>query len=156
MSAILGRLGRVMPAVAFLIVAACGGSAPSSPSAATVPAPAAIAETQPTASILVEGQVTDAARRPVANAEVECMGGVTCTPAHAQVIEQDGPDDGVRTNEEGRYTLLVRGSGGFLMNASKKGYDADIHSVAFPDETCTSDRAGCSVTVNFTLPDKAD
>jgi hypothetical protein len=155
MSAVLGRLGRVAPAAAaVLLVAACSGGPSASPTASSVPAPSAIAEAQPTASILVEGVVTDSAHRPVANAEVECNGGVTCAPAHAQVIEQDGPDDGVKTNAEGRYTMVARGGGAFLMNASKRGYDATIREVAFPDASCSSDRAGCSVTVNFALADQ--
>jgi hypothetical protein len=153
MSAALGRLATAMPAAAVVVLAAaCGGGQAASPTATT--AATVIAEAAPTYSVLVQGTVTDSHNRPLAGAEVECMGNVTCGSPNAQVIEQDGPDSGVQTNAAGAYALLVRssGSGGhFLMNALKKGYEYRVQEAAFPDATCTADRAGCTVTLNFTL-----
>jgi hypothetical protein len=159
MSTVLGRLGRTLPAaVAAVVLGACSNAA--SPTA-TTPATVATAnaEQQPTASIIVQGTVVDSSNRPLAGAEVECMGSVQCVAFGAQVIQEDGPDDGVKTNAAGGYVMVVRRTGAsdrFLMNATAKGYELMIREVAFADPTCSSDRAGCSVTMNFTLAPQAD
>ncbi|MFN8090793.1 MAG: hypothetical protein U0599_00900 [Vicinamibacteria bacterium] len=136
MSAVLDRLGRAMPvAAAMVFAAACGGGSAASPTA-TTQAASAIAESSPTYSILVVGTVTDSSSRPVAGAQVECMGGVTCKSSNAQVIEQDGPDDGVKTNAAGTYSMVVSrsGSGGrFLMNASRRA--TTTRSTRWPSPT---------------------
>jgi hypothetical protein len=158
MRTVLGRLGQTLPAaMTALMLGACSNTA--SPTASTATVATAAAEQQPTSSITLQGTVVDASGRPMANAEVECMGDVQCVPSSAQVIEQDGPDLGVKTNAAGAYVMVARRSGSsdrFLMNASARGYELMIREVAFRDPTCSSDRADCTVTVNFTLAPQAD
>lgn len=161
MSAVLGRLGRTLPAaVAALTLGACSNSV--SPTAAPPPvAPGAVATAageEQAASITVQGRVVDSSSRPLTFAQVECMGDVQCVPFGSQVIAQDGPDDGVKTNASGAYLMVVRRTGAsnrFLMSATAKGYELRFHEVAFADPTCSSDRAGCTVTVDFALPPQA-
>ncbi len=157
MRAVLGRLGLTAPvAMAAVILGACGST--SSPTAAVVPAATATTEGEATgdvtSSVTVEGTVVDDSNRPMANVEVECMGDVVCTRIGAQVIEQDGPDVGLKTNAAGAYRMVVAQRGGtprFLMNAAARGYEVTTREVAFPDSACSSDRADCTLTVNFTL-----
>lgn len=154
----VGRLGWTLPAaLTALALAACSNTA--APTAATVPTAAtATAEQAPASSILLQGTVVDSSNRPMANAEVECMGGVECVPFGAQVIAQDGPDLGIKTNAAGAYVMVAKRTGAsdrFLMNATAKGYELMIREVAFSDPTCTSDRSDCTVTVNFTLAPQA-
>ena len=159
MNTVLGRFSRWLPAATALFVLGACSSNTASPTATGVSAASVVAEQQPTSSITVQGTVTDASNRPIAGAEVECMGGVQCVPFGAQVIQEDGPDDGVKTNAAGAYTLVVKRAGGsaeFLMNAFAKGYEPSVHPVAFPDPACSSDRAGCTVTLSFTLTSRVD
>jgi hypothetical protein len=158
MSLALRRVGPFLPAaLGALALGACSGKV-ASPTAVT-PQLTAIAEQQPTYSITVQGQVVDSANQPVANAEVECMGDVQCGPFGAQVTQEDGPDDGVKTNAAGAYLIVVKrfgGGGPFSMSASARGFEPTVQQSAFPDPTCSSDRAGCAVTLNFTLVPRAD
>lgn len=158
MSRVLGRLGLAAPAaMAALIVGACGST--SSPTAAVPAATVSAAATEGAASsVIVEGMVVDSESRPLADVEVECMGDVVCTRSSAQLIEQDGADFGVKTNAAGAYRMVARQSGGtgrFLMNAAARGYEVTTREVAFPASACSSDRAGCTVAVNFTLTPQA-
>lgn len=153
----VGRLGWTLPALTALALAACSSNT-ASPTGATATAASAAAEQVPASSILVQGTVVDSAGHPMA-AQVECMGDVQCVAAGSQVIQQDGPDDGVKTNAAGAYTLLVRRTGSsdrFMMNATARSYEMMIREVAYPDATCTSDRSDCVVTINFTLAPQAD
>jgi len=162
MSTILRRLGQTLPAtMTALLLGACGGSSATSPTAAPAVSAAktvATAEEIPS-SITVQGTVVDSSNRPVANVEVECMGDVQCAAFGNQVSQQDGPDNGVRTNAAGAYRIIAtaRSSGvRFLMGASGLGYEVSIHETAFPASFCTSDQAGCSVALDFTLTPRAD
>ena len=157
MSTVLGRFGRTLPAaVTAIVLGACSNSA--SPTVATGSVATAAAEQQPALSITVQGTVVDSSNRPLTFAQVECMGDVQCVPSGAQVIAQDGPDDGVKTNAAGAYVMVVRRTGAsdrFMMSASARGYELMIREAAFADPTCSSDRADCSLTVNFTLAPQA-
>jgi hypothetical protein len=152
MRTVFQALGRALPAgSAMLVLAACGSSSvPTAPAAAVTTAVAK--EAAPTASATVRGQVVDLANRPLANANVECSSNAQCTLA-GEVIAQDGPDQGVKTNANGFYQMRVSRSGGgaFLLNASARGFGIVWHEVQLPDPTCTWDQPGCAVTVNFTL-----
>jgi hypothetical protein len=154
----VGRLGWTLPAaVTALALAACSSNT-ASPTGATAAAATAAAEQLPAASMIVQGTVVDAAGRPMA-AQVECMGDVQCVAFGSQVIQQDGPDDGVKTNAAGGYVMVVRRTGTsdrFLMNATAKSYEMMIRDVAFADPSCTADRSDCVVNVNFTLAPQAD
>lgn len=158
MSTFLGRVGRMVPAaVAALVLGACSNSA--SPTAATGAVATAVAEQQPESSIIVQGTVVDPSNRPMTFAQVECMGDVQCRPFGAQTIQQDGPDDGVKTNAAGAYLMVVKRTGAsdrFMISASARGYELMIREVGFADPTCSSDRADCTLTVNFTLAPQAD
>jgi hypothetical protein len=155
-----GRLGRTIPlAVTALLLGACGnGASPTAATGPVMPGAVAAAGEQQTASMTVQGRVVDSSSRPLTFAQVECMGDVQCVPFGAQVIAQDGPDDGVKTNAAGAYLMVVRRTGAsnrFLMSATAKGYELRFREVAFAAPTCSSDRAGCTVTVDFTLAPQA-
>jgi hypothetical protein len=147
---------------AMLILAACGGG--STPTAA---GPVAETKTttftaaEPTSSVLVSGVVVDSSNRPVAGAEVECVGGnVSCTGSRTDVSAEDGPDFGVKTHADGSYQLVVVASGGseggFLLNASAGGYQVEWQRLSVPDAACTSDQARCAITQNFTLTEQPE
>ncbi len=160
----LRRLSLTLPAgAAALLLAACSSSTPM-PSAADPPAASttSVASTagstqQPTASALLRGLVVDSANRPVANANVECASNAQCR-RFADVSVQDGPDDGVKTNAEGRYEMIVspQADGAFLLDASAFGFGIVWRTVALPSPACSWDQARCALTVNFTLSPAAE
>jgi hypothetical protein len=162
MSTALRRLGQTLPAtMTALLLGACGGSTTSptaAPAVAAAKTVAAAAETIPS-SITIKGTVVDSSNRPLANVEVECMGDVQCAAFGSQVSQQDGPDNGVRTNADGAYLIVAtaRSSGArFLMGASGAGYEVTIREVSFPASFCASDQAGCTVALDFTLAPRVD
>jgi hypothetical protein len=154
---VVRRLGWTLPAALTALALGACGSNTASPTNATGTVATAVAEQAPASSITVQGTVVDSSGRPMA-AQVECMGDVQCVATGSQVIQQDGPDDGVKTNAAGGYAMVVRRTGAsdrFLMNATARGYELMIREVAFADPTCTSDRSDCTLTVNFTLAPQA-
>jgi hypothetical protein len=163
MSKVLRRLGQTLPAtMTALLLGACGSSSTTtSPTAAQAVSAAktvAAAEEIPS-SITVQGTVVDSSNRPLANVEVECMGDVQCAAFGNQVSQQDGPDNGVRTNAAGAYLIVAtaRSSGArFLMGASGQSYEVSIHEMAFPATFCASGQAGCTIALDFTLTPRAD
>ncbi len=151
MRTLLGGLGRTLSAgAATLVLAACGST--TTPTAAG----AAATQTQSSASFTIRGVVVDQANRPVAGANVECASDAQCT-LFADVSVQDGADQGVKTNADGSYALVVSRSGGgwFMMDASALGYGIVWQKVQAPDPACTWDKPSCAVTQNFTLPPTA-
>jgi hypothetical protein len=158
MRTVLRRLGQTLPAAAAMLTfVACGSTTPTAATAAATTVQPLASSSAPS-SITVQGTVVDSANRPLSNIEVECMGDVQCAPFGTQVSEQDGPDHGVKTNADGAYLIVAThaGSGGtFLMGASGLGYEVQFRNVAFPASACSSDQAGCAVSVNFALTPRA-
>ncbi len=150
--------GALAPGSLMLLLAACGGS--STPTSATTVVQAATAATATSAkdpSVLVSGMVVDPAGRPVAGANVECMGtNVTCVLPGTQVIAQDGPDDGVFTAKDGTYSMLLTAPSAapVTLNAHAFKYELQVQQLRFPDPGCSADQARCAVTVNFRLVDQ--
>jgi hypothetical protein len=100
--------------------------------------------------------VVDSSNRPVARANVECMGSnVVCMGPRSEVSAEDGPDHGVKTRGDGSYELVVVASGstagGILLNANAKGFQIEWRQVTIPDAACTFGQARCAITLNFTL-----
>ncbi len=161
MGDLLRRFAGALPlGSAMLMLAACGSS--STPTSATAVASTATAgSTSATAqdpSVLVSGVVVDSGNRPVANANVECMGtNVACVPPGTQVITQDGPDPGVFTGPDGRYSMVVTAlsSGPILVNAHALKFELQMQQLSFPDAGCSADQARCALTLNFQLVDQA-
>jgi len=151
MRTVFRALGRTLPAgSAMLLLAACGTTpAPTASEAVTA---TKAAEQVASASGIVRGFVVDPANRPVANANVECASNAHCT-LFSEVTAQDGADQGVRTNANGFYQMKVSrsGEGGFLLNASARGYGIEWQEVRLPDASCTWDQPGCAIDLNFTL-----
>ena len=151
----LRRLAPTLPAaVAGLLLAACSStSAPTAADTAAATAAVTAAAIAPSSSsVVVRGLVSDAANRPLAGANVECASNAQCR-RFADVSAQDGPDDGVKTDANGRYEMIVSPStdGSFLLNASAFGFDIVWRSVEPPDPACSWDQARCAITVDFTL-----
>lgn len=156
----LRRLGQTLPAAAaMLVLVACGSTTPTAATASMAPTTVQpLASSSVPSSITVQGTVLDSENRPLSNIEVECMGDVQCAPFGTQVSEQDGPDHGVKTNADGAYLIVATqagSSGNFQMGASGLGYEVQFRTVAFPASACSSDQAGCHVSVNFTLTPRA-
>ena len=151
---LLRRFSGALPVgSAMLLLAACGSSStPTSATSAVQTSAAAVATSGADPSVLVSGVVVDSAGRPVAHANVECMGtGVTCVRPLTQIIEQDGPDDGVFTRADGSYAMVVTAptADPVALNAHAPKYELQMQQARFPEAGCTADR--CSVTVNFRL-----
>jgi len=151
------RFGGALPVgSAMLLLAACGSSStPTAASSAVQTSAAAVATSGADPSVLVSGVVTDSAGRPVAHANVECMGtNVTCVAPRTQLIEQDGPDDGVFTRADGSYAMVLSAptADPVALNAHALKYELQMQQLRFPDAGCTADR--CSVSLNFTLADQ--
>ncbi len=163
MRTVLRPLGRTLPAMsAVLILAACGSTpSPTAVDGAVRGGGTAVQPPATVATMTIRGVVVDSSNRPLANAGVECMGDVRCRAAGSQVSAEDGPDDGLKTDSSGSYQLVVTGGSGsvqrgFLMNAHARSYEVAWREVRFPDPGCTSDQAGCTVSINFTLDPMAD
>ncbi len=153
---LLRRFAVALPiGAAVLMLAACGSSStPTSASTAAQTTTAATAMSAKDPSVLVRGVVVDPAGRPVAGANVECMGNnVTCVPPGTQVIAQDGPDDGVFTGTDGTYAMVLTAlsSGPVMLNAHALKYELQMQQLRFPDANCSADQARCAVTLNFRL-----
>lgn len=157
MRKVFGQMGRALPGLsALLLVAACDGtSTPVSPSGAGMGTGATGTSATAAASaatIIVRGMVVDASDRPIGDANVECPAEVSCTPPG--VTAGGHEHRAATTNAEGFYEVVATGtpaSGAFLMNANRQGYQVEWREVKWPDPTCSWDRTGCSLTVNFSL-----
>jgi hypothetical protein len=157
MGTVLRRLGQTLSVgSAILILAACGGTAtPTSAGAVATRSTATAAEAEPTSSVLLSGVVVDSSNRPVAQANVECLGAnVACMGPETDVSAQDGPDQGVKTSADGSYRIVVVAKGitpsGILLNANARGFQIEWRQISF-DAGCTSDQARCAMTLDFTL-----
>jgi hypothetical protein len=154
MSKVLRRLWPVVPILmAAMMVAACSSTpSPTATDAPSTTTAVAAAGLPASASVLIRGAVFDSSNRPVANANVECASNAQCR-RFGDVSTQDGPDDGVRTDANGRYALIVTPTGGgqFLLNASARGYGIVWHELELPDPACSWAQARCALTQNFTL-----
>ncbi len=140
--------GRISAAgMAALTLAACGST-----HAPTAAEPVAAAQVQGAASGVVRGLVVDSASRPVAGANVECASNAHCR-RYSDVSTQDGIDEGVKTDAHGFYQLIVTpsGTGGFLLNASARGFGVAWSEVQLPDAACSWSQSNCVTTLNFTL-----
>lgn len=154
MRMVLRGIGRALPAGSvMLLLAACGSTpAPTTAGAVAVTAERADGDTLPMSSAIVRGLVVDSANRPVAGANVECSSDAQCK-LFTDVSAQDGIDQGVKTNANGTYVMIVShaGTSGFLLNASARGFALVWQDVRMPGPSCSWDQPGCSLTVNFTL-----
>jgi hypothetical protein len=105
--------------------------------------------------VVIRGSVVDAANRPLADAVVECVGdGVVCSNPYS--VGAGGHEHrATRTDAQGRYetsaSMPRAGARRFMMNANGRGYQVSWQEVGWPDGSCTSDQARCSMTVNFRL-----
>jgi hypothetical protein len=157
MRTVFRGIGLVLPAAsAMLILAACGSttSGPTAASGAGTTSATAATEQSP---VIVSGYVTDSAGRPLANANLECMGSVQCRALSDVTAQQQDNDHTVITNADGFYMLMATdgsadGDGQFLLNANARGYDVGVKSVRFADRVCTQGPGGCGISgVNFRL-----
>jgi len=150
---LLRRFAWALPVgSAMLMLAACGNSSTPTSASAVQTSAATVATSASDPSVLVSGVVVDSANRPVAHANVECMGtNVTCVRPLTQIISQDGPDDGVFTAANGSYAMVLTAPSAnpVSLNAHALKYELQMQQVSFPDPGCTFDR--CAVTVNFRL-----
>jgi len=159
MQSLLTQFLRALPAgAAMLVLAACGG-APTPTASTEAPvvakAPATEAEAATPASVTVRGTVLDSSNRPVANANVECLGDVHCTGTNEELSAEGHEHRAVQTDAHGSYQVVATsqsaGGSGFSMNANGQGYQVEWRQVAWPDPGCTSSQPHCALTVNFTL-----
>ncbi len=151
-STLRGAGWMVAAGSAILMLASCS-STPLPTSSGTAAATTTVkgAQVVPSSGV-IRGQVTDAAGRPLAGANVECTSNAQCT-LYGDVSAQDGVDQGVKTNANGYYQLkLTRaGEGPFSVNASAAGYQIQWRDVQLPDPACTWDQPSCTLTLNFAL-----
>lgn len=155
--------GTVLAGATVLALVACDStSAPTSPQepvvAARAPEQRVVAAPL---SVTIRGTVVDTSNRPLARANVECLGDVQCTGPYGDV-GADGHDHRVSTTDaNGTYHIVATSESGdaaigFMMNANGPGYQVEWRLVQWPGPACTSGHPGCTLTVDFRLTSVAD